>query len=846
MSKIKIFAVFALYFSWVILFAAPIPKDEGAYKTFDAFQRVSMPLSQKSTVSLTDSKKAKYIDIEIKNAPPKIEELISAGIKKGEVIENIAARRAGDIVMVRIFVRSENFSYFYGLDPKSGQFVLDIGQKREAPVSDEKHDINLSKIYIDMFMIEDKVKVSLLAHTYNFYFIAGNKLPFISPPMDLNAEYPFLQGTDKDIRIYNSAAEAFNKKEFEKAEKILNSLYSDFKKTPVFSISDFMKYDIERSKLKKEKDVPNYKWMELYHLYRIGAATYPKSYMAAWGYVMMGEIAYRLKMFPEGARDFKVVVDRYGTSEYRNIATIRSAEYLLYQKRFAEALKLLATIGEPNNDYEKATIGTLLGLAYIFNGNEEAGVKLFEDVINKPIGTLHDAVLMTSAEILLINRKTDAARKFYEAILKNYPSSKFVSVANFRMGDTYLIEGNIKKALEQYQKTLNSFRDYEGGRLSRLQISEIEFFTRKEEPDLEMYLRSLKSAETDFELSVLFFKLAMKFYRMGEIENSVNMLAILIEKWPMSLASTIAKNVSYSILSHAVKDLYAKEKFASVVNIFQMIPDFMTKAPDIADIMILLGKSFSRLTLYDSAAKVFNEVLRTQQGEEAFLKSVAILNLLDNYIQDGDRLRARMTIEYYNDFMAFMKELYPVFLRLKGDFFMKIEKNPDKAVELYKESLKIEPYDINKLILASRISEIYYAKNDYEEAANYAYPVFDQFKEFYKTYDFFEYTTAQYLMSLVLNKKNEKFFSDYRVVAPYLTPEIKEGFDLLSAFMLIEENKLTKAGEILKGKFTTLKPLAETAKSLITNRQNTIKKEEELFAVFKDYMNKIKWYKDKK
>ncbi len=806
-----------------------------------------LSLTPDTNVEVKEVPKGRYVDITVTNPPKNFTAQVRENVIPGTVVERYALRRIRGGYLLRVFVKPTEILTFHGMDRKTGSFIFDVGKKRIFKIKSdaERAEIRLDRFHIPMFMIEDKVQASLIAHTNNFYFLDAKGVPFMTPAITYNAEFPFLEGGDKDIRLYNSAAKALNGRDLRTAEKFLDVLYEEYERTPVFAISDFLRNDILRRDFIAKEDVDPSRWLDLYIKYRTAVATYPTSYMSPWGYLMMGEIMYRLGMLPEGSRDFKTVIDRYPDSEHRNMAIVRYAEYLFMAGRYEEARKNLAKMIRPFTQHEQVSRLMLLGLVNVFDGKEQTAIRYFRLATREPLDTLTETHLMTAGEMMLINRVYEAARVFYRALIRHHPKSELVSAASFRIGDTHLAAGDIKDALTSYQETLNYYRNREGGRLAKLQIEEIKRFSEGEEPKMKLYYRALKSAKTDFENSVILFKMAMKFYRDGQIENSVNLLAVVIERWPLSVTSSIAKRVSREILSRAAKDLYNREKYAAIINLFNMIPEFMVEMPDIVDISILFGKSLNRMTLYESATKVFNQVIRMNEEEDPFIQSIAVLNLLDNYIQMGNFERANMTIDYYNDFMREVPAVYPVFLRLQGDYHAKKDKDKTRALEFYMNALEREPYKLNKLIISSRISTLFYGSGDYRGSEEYGKPVFQSFKKETNGYDFMRNGSVNYLVSLFMNGKRKEFLSRYDQTRKLFDAEIREGLDMLSVFSHLSVGSVKKAEEILaSGKFENFEPLKKAAQTLINNQNEISAREKEVVRVLRDYVKKLSWYED--
>jgi len=789
------------------------------YRQFETFQRIHLTLSKDSVVDITENKEGKFIEVTIEKFPGSPSSALQTAIKKGEVVEKFSWTKKGGKVVVKIFVKPEKFMNFHGFNRVTGELVLDVGKEKNYTIVTDKNrtDIKLSKLYIDSFSEEKDIKSSLIIHTFNYYFSRELSLPLLRPSIERSTIYPFLDGADRDIELYNRALRAYMDKAFTVAEKNLGILANEYLKTPVFAVADFLEIDMKRDKMIESGKFESHNLLDLYYQYRIAVAIYPNSYMTPWGYFMMGELLYKLEMLPEGANAFRQVIERYPDSNLYNLAILKHSEYLMQAKKYKDVIELLSKMDMSENSEEITGKNALMGICYILIGEEKSGFAFIEKIKKgEALMNFDDNLLMTAGELMLVNKKYETARKFYTEILENHKESPYVSAASFRIGDTYLATGSSKAAVTKYQETLNNFRSKEGGRLSRLQIYEVENHRSEEEFPFEIYFDAMKRAKTNFEYSVILFKMSMKYYRSGNIANAVQTLALLIEKFPRSLSSRVATNISYDIFRNSIRELYRKDNFVSIVNFFQMIPEFMIDMPDIINMFVILGKSFNRISLYDSSAKVFNEILRTDEGDEPVLKSISVLNLFDNYILAENRLKAEMTMDYYSDFMQNVDTVYPVFLRLQGDYYDKLGEDSVKALEYYKKALDAEPYPVNKLIISLRIAEIYFREKNTEKAIIYSRPVYNQFKVHSGMFDFLERGAFIYTMSYLMRDDRENFRKSYDAVHKNMHDETKESFELYSALILVSDGKMKEADKKLESaKFKTLAKMAEGVRKKI-------------------------------
>ncbi len=818
------------------------------YKRFLKFQRLEIPLGKKSSVIVIPKNKINAVDLRITKPPKNISTILKNTIKKGIVVKKYLKMQFSKGIIVRIFIVPGQISTFFNKDSETGVFTIDLGIRKNYKIEmgGNSVDVRLSAMSINNYVEKEKVAASLLFQIYNFYNVTNTKLPFISRNMNIEASYPFFKGKSNDVKMINEAVTAFNNKKLKKSEELITKLKKEYKKSPVFSIIPFLKADIQKVRLEKEKEVLPVKYLVLYVKYRNAAAIYPKSPLTPRAYFMMGNIYYKLGMYPEGARDYQVVVERYKNSEYYNLSLLRYAEYLVKTKKYSKAITLLKKMGKPNNKYELAVQKGLFGICYVFENKNKEGFEILKDLIKgMQLQNLNVAFLMTAGELMLLNSKFDDAKKFYEEIVKRKVKSQFHSIAAFRLGDAWLAQGNLKTALKYYERAMNRYAFDEGGRLARLQAEEIGYYSMQSKPPFSTYYKALNQAKTNFEYSTIIMKLALKFLRLKQYENSINLMSLLIEKFPVSMTNPKAKEIARKVIEKDIIQLYRKNKFAVIVNSFEMIPEYMTSVKNLPQVLIYLGKSFNRIAMYKVSAEVFNNLLRINDNESPYIRSAGVLNLIDNYIQDENGEKAKMAIDYYKDIMMADKNSYPVFVRLQGDYYKEIEKNDKKALKFYKKALALEPYAINKLIISSKIAESFFVTGNYKKSLEYGEPLFKQFEHFPESYYFLKQSAVYYLMSLVLLNKFNTFKTKYSKMANYIPDDIKELFDIMLVFDNLKNKKYKTAEQILKSKkFKSLKNIKTVALKLLKTDKSLQKKESKLQKSIQEMNKRIDVFKN--
>ncbi len=811
-------------------------------KRGESFQRIVLALDKNTKIYLNENKDDGYIDLEIENIPGSFLSEIKEKIVKGSIVSGYKLLKKDKRYAVRIFVIPKDFISFYAIDKTNGTLILDIGAKKTKKRGKKEPEDQeaLARFYIDTFLSSDNVLGSLLAHTHNFYFVKKPLFPLLRDMYDERIEYPVINGSDSDILYYNEAVKAYTNKDIVLTREALDKLYTSYERSPVFRLADFLKVDLYREELLQKDSTENWEWFELLDRLRKVVSIYPDSPLAPWGYVMMGEVGYKLKMYPEGARSFKKVADQYHYSDQANHAALKYAEYLYSRGETKDIPRLLFNPAKSSDKNERNTALTILSLVYKNsprNGNILDALCTIPDI--SEIKMASDGLIFTTAEVLLTNEKTSCAREYYQTFMRNFPDSKYKDIVSFRLADTYMSEKNTTEAIKKYQETVNKYRNSEGSRLALLQITEVDSFLKNKDPEADIYEKAFFNAKTDFEYSILAFKLAMKYYRMGKRVQAITILASLIEKFPESVSGQIAKTVTMTLFKKAVQDLYVTENYPAIINFFHMIPDFLAKMEDSTETYAILGKALSKEGYFKESEKVFEKILKESPEDNDMFRSIALLNILDSYINTNKKRKAEMSLKYYEDYIKKIKTIYPIFLRLKGNYYKELEQNNKLARKYYIQSKKLEPYNINRLIIDLKLSEIAYEEGNYTLAEKESKNLYDYFQAYPKSFNFLERGAVIHLLSKVFQNKMDDYAKKLDEVSENISPNIRDDLNMLRITHLLEKKEDDNAEKILEKLSNKESTMAKQLQKTVKMRKDMKTKMKEAEDKYIKYMEKL-------
>ncbi|MFO7734960.1 MAG: hypothetical protein R6W70_01960, partial [bacterium] len=375
---------------------------------------------------------------------------------------------------------------------------------------------------------------------------------------------------------------------------------------------------------------------------------------------------------------------------------------------------------------------------------------------------------------------------------------KVKSLASLRKSDINFLKNSAQEALMLYRKTAEKYSGTPGGRLAELQVKELRYLVMDEETDKKIYYNALKNSRDEFENAVVLYKLAIHHKNSEDYVSALSLAGILLERYCNGVVFSESVKFFNNLLYDGFEKLYKNGNFEDIVNIANMVPECISKHPRKSRMFMIAGKSFSRMGMFSAASIMYNNILESDISRDDFYRSVAVLNLFDIYIKEEMKERARLTLEYYKDSVRKSKDVYPLFLRLSGDYYHKLEKNSEKALGLYKKALAREPYSINRYIISLKIGKIYFDNEKYSEVLRYTAPLYDQFETMPTNFSFLAQGVEYYLLSLLLTDRFGEFADRYEKVRHKMPALSESFFNLISAVYYIEKGDLKIGREMLE------------------------------------------------
>ncbi len=483
---------------------------------------------------------------------------------------------------------------------------------------------------------------------------------------------------------------------------------------------------------------------------------YPYHKKAKEAYVKLAEAYTLIKFYPEAIGILKFVLKKYRKTEVVDYAMITMARVLFEMEKYERALETLRKFirSFPKSIYLSEAYYVIASCYYKI-GHYKKAVKAFSQAYKKWPHYIRDkpeyAFYMGDTYYHL--KKFKRARKFFYSIVTFNPGSAYAPKAMVKIGDTYVKESKLKKALNAYSEVLRKYPKTEGEIIATIRMA-----------DLAISVRG----------GGRLLKKGIKLTPLGK------MFAIV--PW-----SPPKKKIS-------LEKAFYYEPFLNPIESLSDLLKRDLKYPLDQIVKIKLGVGYLTFGDYERAIDVFSDFLkRVPFSRFKDLVKSYLLESLEKDIESNSR--RGMVWKVVADDIRFSEEIKEID---KAGIYFKIGESYlnlgflRKARDYFLLSMaKAESKDILKGSLL-RIAEISYVLGDFDIAEDFSKEILDRYP---KTP---EENIAKNLLALLMYKTDrfKKAISYFKLLDPK-----KMGFFSLYAYgvSLEKSGNYTSAMEIMKG-----------------------------------------------
>lgn len=194
---------------------------------------------------------------------------------------------------------------------------------------------------------------------------------------------------------------------------------------------------------------------------------------------------------------------------------------------------------------------------------------------------------LSKAETLISDRDFEEARKVLLEVKNRDMTKKYAPLAQLKIADSYIKDKEYEPGIEEYRKFIEFYPDNQYASYAQYQVG-MAYFTQIESPD-----RGSGAAE----------KALREFLKLKELypRNPYReVLALRIEK-----CRNVMADGSFYVGEFYYKKGSYKAAIGRLEGILKQFPDY--KRED--EVLIILGRSYKELKMYDKSKEVFNKLL---------------------------------------------------------------------------------------------------------------------------------------------------------------------------------------------------------------------------------------------
>jgi len=419
------------------------------------------------------------------------------------------------------------------------------------------------------------------------------------------------------------------------------------------------------------------------------------------------------------------------------------AEYAQSAKACTEALKYSAKLPDITADSKKLLdrLRYNLGMSYVKQGDEQSGIKAFEDIVSQSEDSQMKAeALCQEGDIYQAGGKYEEARASYARVLKQFPGSRLADYALYQTGVSYLKEkkysqasGSFKHFLEEYPDSPLSGdasyslgasyfygQDYAlskdilsvfQGKLKGSRLSGQALFmmglcllnTGNTEGALALFKEVRGGYPYDTELAQKSeYEIADCYYKIGQEKEAVKRFERLRAKYP---DSKFTPEIMWWLgqYYYRSKDLTMAKRYLG-----SLVRDFPESALS-PDALYALGVIYGSEGDFSRAIEEFKSARDSADGQ---LKADSALSLADIYRQEGVFGEA---LKEYKRILADYPDMSPLIFPRMGECYYKTQ-DYAKSVLFYRKALELVDARSSGYIWFS-LAEAYEARNETAVAA---------------------------------------------------------------------------------------------------------------------------------
>ena len=299
----------------------------------------------------------------------------------------------------------------------------------------------------------------------------------------------------------------------------------------------------------------------------------------------------------------------------------------------------------------------------------------------------------------------------YQYILDNFKDSENVDTVNkahYGLAWCHLKNGKFKKAIEEFESTLEYVDNPVVKSSSQIQIADAYQETGKYEEALDIYSRILKEQPNTVYADYIQFQIGMIFLKRKELEKSFLALNNLKNNFP---SSRLIPQVQY----YLAVGYFSQDNYVQAKNLLQNLIERFPQDDLIPKVHYLYGKCFFNEGDYRQALAIFKKIVGKYKGRE--IEELAYIDMGNAFLNLSLFDNAKKTWKDYLKRYPQSQNSGLVLLYLGGLY--EKEKNYIEAEKYYKMVLTKHKKTLFAQEALLSLGHLYWNKGDLTKAQRY-------------------------------------------------------------------------------------------------------------------------------
>ena len=445
-------------------------------------------------------------------------------------------------------------------------------------------------------------------------------------------------------------------------------------------------------------------------MFQDALVTFPKSTYVPFGYATIGIIQRQLNNPSSAEGYFNIVRKKY--PKYKGMPEImyNLADMYFQGKNFDKALRYYKAVFD-DEFYSSSLIPASFGYGKSFFNKKQFfnALAVFKDILQTNPKILYDSeqLLLYMGNAYFSVWDSKATRENLIRTLNLFPQTKNKDIILSKIGDSYGMENNFKKAIAIYQLVRQKFPDSKGYIISSMGIAR---YIESYEEKIKLYNMIKTKFPEDKNANIAMMLLADLYQKNGDYKKCIQEVKTLLEKSPRGLNYEAIK-----LMQHAYEGMFEKQfrdnEYTKVLNTYEINHTKLDKMNS-KKIHEIVGLAYLQAKLYNEAYNHLSTAYKEYKKENWPAELIFGLGISMNEIDRNDE--ALSILNFFLNKYPQDKNRSKAFLRTANIY---LKKNKYKtAYNLFIQAYESSDNHIEKAKILSSHAKAYETKNQLKQA----------------------------------------------------------------------------------------------------------------------------------